>query len=547
MNFQIQQISSLEKVRAGYTYDTVTECTALRGERVSWQVAVTSEDVCFLSVAVASPLKEHVRLYRVQEAVLDQPATEEVTGDGYLAETAGRMPDILVPLTEDDTAFTLGRGQRAVVWVRLDIPADAPAGEHSVQVVFTVRGQAQAAVETVATTMTVSVKSAAIAPHTTPYTRWLYLDCIATAHDVPVFSEEHWALIETYVTAAADAGITMLLVPTHTPPLDTEVGTARPCVQLVDIEKTGDTYTFGFEKFRRYIALCQKHGIRYFEMAHMFSQWGAKCAPNIMVRENGESTYRFGWHVASDSPDYIAFLKQYIAAIAAEVRALGIEKQTYYHISDEPNVATMDTYQTAAAILHPLLGESKTLDALSDYAFYERGLVKCPVTSVAHIAEFLEHNIPEQWVYYCCGPQTVYPNSFMAMPSARVRILGFLMYKYDIKGFLHWGFNFYNSAVSRYPVDPYLTTSCDGMYPSGDPFIVYPAKDGVYPSIRGEVTYQAMQDIALCRTLEEKIGRRAVVEMIDRAAGAALQFDCYPKDNAYLLSLHEAMVQKLGE
>ncbi len=546
MNFQIQQTSSLEKVRVGGIYNTVTALAALGGERVSWQVAVRAESLCYLSVSVESPLKECVRLYRVQEAVLDQPATEDVTNDGYLTETAGTMPDILVPLEQHTPVFSVGRGQTAVVWVKLDVPRNTVPGDYSVRVVFTAREQAQETVETVVSEMTVSVKAAAIAAHTVPYTRWFYLDCIAVAHGVPVFSQAHWELIEKYIEAAADLGITMLLVPIHTPPLDTEVGTRRPCVQLVDIEKTGDTYTFGFEKFRRYIALCKKHGIQYFEMAHMFSQWGAKCTPNILVRENGESTYRFGWHVPSDDPSYIAFLKQYVAAVTAEVRALGIERQTYYHISDEPNTYTMETYQTAADILRPLLGASKTLDALSDYAFYERGLVECPVTSVAHIAEFLKHNVPEQWVYYCCGPQTVFPNSFMAMPSARVRILGFLMYKYNVKGFLHWGFNFYNSAVSLYPIDPYVTTSCDGTYPSGDPFIVYPAKDGVYPSVRGEVTFEAMQDIALCRTLEDKIGRAAVVAMIDRAAGGELRFDVYPKDNEYLLSLHREMVNALG-
>ncbi|MBE6758351.1 MAG: DUF4091 domain-containing protein [Ruminococcaceae bacterium] len=547
MNFKIQQTSSLEKVRAGYTYDTLTACAALAGERVSWQVAVEAESLCYLSVAVESPLKDAVRLCRVQEAVLDRPATEDITGDGYLTETAGTVPDILVPLTEGTAAFSVGRGQTAVVWVKLDIPRDTAAGDYPVRIVFTAREQAQTVTETVTAEMTVTVKPVMIAEHTVPYTRWFYLDCIAVVHGVPVFSEEHWALIEKYIQAAADLGVTMLLVPIHTPPLDTEVGTVRPCVQLVDIEKTGDTYTFGFEKFRRYIVLCQKHGIRYFEMAHMFSQWGAKCAPNIMVRENGESTYHFGWHVSSDSPAYIAFLKQYIAAIAAEVKALGIEKQTYYHISDEPNMHTMEAYQTAADILRPLLGESKTLDALSDYAFYERGLVECPVTSIAHIAEFLKHDIPEQWLYYCCGPQTVFPNSFMAMPSYRVRILGFLMYKYNITGFLHWGFNYYNSAVSLYPIDPYLTTSADGVYPSGDPFIVYPARDGVYSSVRGEVTFHAMQDIALCRTLEAKVGRAAVVEMIDSAAGGELRFDSYPKNNDYLLSLHEEMVKMLDK
>lgn len=545
MTFTVMQTNSLEKVQTGRTYNTISACAALAGERVSWQVAVEAENVCYLSVAVDSPLAPHVRLYRVREAVLDQPATQEVAGDGYLAETAGTMPDILVPLGAGDTAFTVGRGQRPVVWVKLDIPRDTAAGEYPVRLVFEAREQAQTVTETVTAEMTVSVAPAVISEQDTIYTRWFYLDCIATAHGVEVFSEKHWELIEKYVAAAADMGINMLLVPTHTPPLDTEVGTARPCVQLVDIEKTGETYTFRFEKFRRYVALCRKHGIRYFEMAHMFSQWGAKCAPNIMVRENGVESYRFGWHVPSDDTAYIAFLKQYIAAITAEVKALGIEKQTYYHISDEPNMATMAAYQTAADILRPLLGESKTLDALSDYAFYERGLVQCPVTSVAHIAEFLKHDIPEQWVYYCCGPQTVYPNSFLAMPSYRVRILGLLIYKYNIKGFLHWGLNFYNGSCSLYTVDPYLTTSCDGAFPSGDPFILYPACDGVYTSIRGEVTREAMQDVALCRTLEAKIGREAVVRMIDEAAGAPLRFDCYPHNAEYLLELHAAMIREL--
>ena len=141
------------------------------------------------------------------------------------------------------------------------------------------------------------------------------------------------------------------------------------------------------------------------------------------------------------------------------------------------------------------------------------------------------------------------------MPSFRIRILGFLLYRYDIKGFLlyrydikgflHWGFNFYHACRSLYPIDPYLTTSGDHAYPSGDPFIVYPAKDGVYPSIRGEVTYQAVQDMDLCFALEEKLGRAAVVAMIDQAAGRLLRFDDYPKSNAFIESLRAAMLKAL--
>ena len=133
------------------------------------------------------------------------------------------------------------------------------------------------------------------------------------------------------------------------------------------------------------------------------------------------------------------------------------------------------------------------------------------------------------------------------MPSYRVRILGFLLYKYNIKGFLHWGFNFYNSQISYHTINPYLTTSAGGAFPSGDPFIVYPSRDGAYSSIRGEVTYDAIQDMDVCLTLERYIGRDAVVKMIYQAAGMDLRFDQYPKGNAFVEDLREMMVRMIGE
>jgi hypothetical protein len=125
------------------------------------------------------------------------------------------------------------------------------------------------------------------------------------------------------------------------------------------------------------------------------------------------------------------------------------------------------------------------------------------------------------------------------MPSARVRILGFLLYKYDIKGFLHWGFNCYNCSHSNYNINPYNTSSADGAFPSGDGFIVYPGKNGAYGSIRGEVTYQAIEDMRICAALEALIGREAVIKMIDEAAGRDLRFDDYPHCNEFLEGLRD--------
>ena len=51
--------------------------------------------------------------------------------------------------------------------------------------------------------------------------------------------------------------------------------------------------------------------------------------------------------------------------------------------------------------------------------------------------------------------------------------------RYQLDGFLHWGYNFYHSQFSTRSIDPYLCTDADGAFPSGDPFLVYPGRDGI--------------------------------------------------------------------
>lgn len=552
MKISMTQISSMQKIRSCDTlpFEEIREAHVLPGERLTYQLVLQTDGRENVTLRVDSPLKEAVNLYLVKDVYMDQPAIlGDMEGEDFLTLTPGMMPDVLIPLEKQHFQVNVSR-QLTVIWVRVKVPA-APCAAFPITITA-VPEEGQAALNPtkerptpVSCTMDVTVASTPLPAQSLLYTRWFYVDCIANAHHVGIYSEAHWELIDQYLAAAADAGISMILVPIHTPPLDTQIGTTRPCVQLVDITKEGNTYHFGFSRFHRFIELCKKNGIRYYEMAHMFSQWGAKCAANILVTHDQITDYLFGWDTPADAPEYLDFLKQYIAAIAKELEAEDISQFTYFHISDEPSLEAVDAYRRASDIIRPLIGNSKTMDALSSYDFYEKGLVECPVTCVDHMKDFLGHQIPNQWVYYCCQPEKVYTNSFLAMPSRRVRILGFLLYKYDIKGFLHWGFNFYNTSLSRYPVDPYLTTSADGAFASGDAYIVYPGQGCVYPSIRGEITYQAIQDMRLCQALEERIGRDAVVSLIDKTAGRPLTFEEYPKTDSFFETLHDTMVRML--
>ena len=547
MDAQILQISPLEKVRACDSLvspEQLHSRAVLHGERLTYQICIRSEHRQRVNVSLVSELAQFTKLYLVKDVIMDLPAcTEDLCNEDYISQSPGLMPDLLQPF--ESGAELILSPQPTVIWVRTDIPHSLPTGEYTIKLRFDTTDMA-AHSEFSETVMHVRVIPAEIPEQKLIYTRWLYCDCIAVQHNVEIYSEEHWNLIDKYIAAAVDCGVNMVLLPIHTPPLDVAVGATRPCVQLIDIEKCGCNYNFGFERFHRFITLCKKNGVRYYEIAHLFSQWGAKCAANILVTACGKTSYMFGWNTPANDPVYIDFLRQYLSAICKELQKEDISRQTFFHISDEPSLETIDNYRNAAEIIRPLIGECRTMDALSDYTFYEKGLVECPATLINHIHDFLDHHVENQWLYYCSCPETVYPNSFLAMPLRRTRILGFLMYKYQITGFLHWGFNFYNASLSRYPINPYLTTSADKAFASGDSFIVYPGINTVLSSIRAETMFAAIQDMQLCFVLEQQIGREAVIKMINDAAGYDIRFDFYPKNDAFLMDLHEKMVHSIA-
>ena len=175
---------------------------------------------------------------------------------------------------------------------------------------------------------------------------------------------------------------------------------------------------------------------------------------------------------------------------------------------------------------------------------YEKGIVQHPIVSSNHISVFLKNKVPQPWVYYCCGQSVTVPNRFFAMPSWRNRIMGVLMYLHGIKGFLHWGFNFYNSQYSISHIDPFFNTHASYAFPSGDAFLVYPGPDEKpMSSIRAQVQREALDDLNALTTLESVVGRERVVALIMENAEEPFDFEHYPHLADYILHLRERMAE----
>lgn len=542
--YKVKLLSSLEKVFTDEEPKFRPECTKLTGlwgDTVSFQVAYTRNayNDAELDLKIESDLADYIRVRTVEYVPVNRTVCTSGDGrvldDNFIKTTAGMYPDLLKDLVDNKVHFKPCKWNS--LWFDVEISKEIAPGNYDIVLRFETEGETMCEV-----TAKLTVVGAELPKQKLIHTEWFYTDCLADYYQVEAFGEEHWRILENFITGYTKRGGTMILVPLFTPPLDTEVGLERTTVQLVDVKVCGSdnetpAYKFNFEKLKRYIDLCQRCGIEYFEMCHLFSQWGAKYAPKIVADVNGKQEKIFGWHTLAVGA-YTDFLHAFLPQLTAKLQEWGIADKCYFHVSDEPNDENMDTYMAARTSLGDLLKDFKILDAVSHYEFYEKGLVDVPVPGNDSVHEFLQHDMAERWTYYCVSQYREVSNRFMAMPSARNRILGVQLYKFDMTGFLHWGYNFYNSRLSKRHINPYYNTDADGLFASGDAFLVYPGENGVPDeSIRGMVFYEALNDLRALHLLESLTDRDFVMELVEGELSDPITFKCYPKSDMYLISL----------
>jgi hypothetical protein len=259
-----------------------------------------------------------------------------------------------------------------------------------------------------------------------------------------------------------------------------------------------------------------------------------------MATVDGEYKRIFGWDTDACGEDYKNFLNAFIPALIDFLKSKNnADKRCFFHISDEPNMTNIEQYAASRAVVSDLLDGYPIIDALSDYDFYEKGIVPKPVPSNDHIEKFIENKVEGLWTYYCCGQTDRVSNRFIAMPSARNRILGTQLYKYNIEGFLQWGYNFYKTQYSYDCLNPFVRTDGEYFVQSGDTFLVYPAPDGTaYESLRLVVLAAGLQDMRALKLCESLCGREKTTQILEEGIDP-ITFKEYPRSAEWLLDMRE--------
>ena len=536
--FEAYCVNAMEKVLSNKRpelYQDEGEC--FKNETASFAIAYRSTDKnkAFddYSWSIDGDIAEFVCVRPVENVAM-LSAVRQASDDYLITRDPAVIPDVL---TNKDY-FTARYNCWGMLFVT--VKGDLPAGRH--EIIVTLFDADKKTIASLKYTLTVF--DCDLEKFDLKYSNWFHYDGIAQYYGLTPYTDEYYAVMKSFMKNAAEHGINVCLVPVITPPLDTAVGHARKNVQLAEIKVEGEKYSFDFEKLEKFISVIKSCGMKYIEISHLFTQWGAEKAPNIYAEQNGEQKRIFGWDDDALGDAYVNFLKQFLPALVAELKKLGYDKTNcFFHLSDEPSAANFERYCRLKNLVKPLIGEFPIIDALSNYEFYEKHVVDLPVVCTGHADAYIENGASGWWAYYCVEQNyNGLSNRYLSMPLQRTRIIGIQLYLTGVCGFLQWGYNFYNGFLSKRSLNPYYRTDSDGAFPSGDAFIVYPGENGeCLDSLRFEAMFDAVQDYMALKTLEKKKGKDFVVNFL-KENGVGCNFYEYVQSALW----HEKLRRKIN-
>lgn len=380
-------------------------------------------------------------------------------------------------------------GNRAcALWVELQIPENTAPGEYTCT--LTLYGGELFAPETrlVSRSVTVTVYDSVMpspAEHRFHLDLWQHLSNIARKHEVSLWSDAHFTVLENYARSLGELGqkaVTLVVSEVPWAGQDCRYEYRMDAnlfeYSIVPVTKTANGFVYDYRPMQRYIDLCAKYGIdREISLFGLANVWGGGAfgavAPDypdqIKIRylDEADGCYRY-MTTAAEIDDYIRSLEQYFISTGqiGKVRLA----------ADEPG--DIAAYRRTLEHLHAVAPAFRCKAALNHASFISefQNEVDDYVPSLGTMAD--EFDIMREYQntltgkrflwYVCCGP--AYPNTFLRSRLTESYFIGILTSYLELDGFLRWAYTVWND-------DP-RTDIRYGNWAAGDTNFVYPSTGG---------------------------------------------------------------------
>ena len=319
----------------------------------------------------------------------------------------------------------------------------------------------------------------------------------AEGKDIKAYSEEYWELVKEIALKQKECYSNVIIVD----PLDD-----------IQFSEENGIYSFDYTNFDKMISIFNEVGtLKMLEGGHIAGRcgnWDSQFEPVVFRKVDGKM---HRGKMPLNTPEAKNFYKQFMPSLYSHIRNKFPNVLYAQHIADEPTNSNIKSYVEIAKFIKELCPDMKIIEAChthdlentidiwvpqlnffqSDYNFYQERV----------------ENGDDVWFYICLNPQGEYANRFIEQPLIKSRIVNWLNFKYNSRGYLHWGFNRWD--IKENNENPYDETSdinkeAGNVLPGGDAWMVYPNNGKINGSIRFEAMRDGVTDYTLLRMLEKK-------------------------------------------
>lgn len=192
-----------------------------------------------------------------------------------------------------------------------------------------------------------------------------------------------------------------------------------------------------------------------------------------------------------------------LAAVEEVLKRRGWNGRFIANICDEPFIMNEISYMERVAEIKKVAPGIRLIEAME--AEYMGDVdVYCPKLNHLNMwyprFKELQDAGKEMWYYICLHPTGRYPNRFVDQSMLKHRVLFWIHYLYGLDGYLHWGGNFYQDE------NPYSEAGIGGnTLPLGDAAVWYPGEKGPVGSLRFTAQHDGLQDYGYLEVLENRV------------------------------------------
>ncbi|KMT22094.1 DUF4091 domain-containing protein [Clostridium cylindrosporum] len=349
---------------------------------------------------------------------------------------------------------------------------------------------------------------------------WQHLSSLARHYNVPIFSDDHFYIIENFIKELASAGQKTITIVASDFPWG-----GQGCFKvhknasnlfehnIVSVRRdvNGELY-LDFTSLDRYIDICFKYGIdKEIDIFGLIGNWHGMDFKSPVYPEY-KDPFRVSYYDEGNGKiKYISSkdeLHLYIKLLLNHFINKGyIEKTRIF--CDEPN--NPELYEESKRFI------SSTVPGVTlkyKCAVHDPRFLLKPDSGITDSSIFLPmigerfekfEEVRESilgkedsitW-FVCCYPQR--PNQFIASPPLESRLVGHITYMLKASGFLRWNYCLYTEDVYNNPSYKYPS------WVAGDTFFVYPGSNmKPVSSIRWENMKMGIEEYTLMKMLEDK-------------------------------------------